>query len=1578
MHGLPSSQPRLSAPGTQVPPEHPSPTVHASPSLQASELATCTQPLFGSQESVVQGSPSSQFRAGPGTHAPLTHVSPLATMVLRAVPPVHALPSLQPAEFAVCWQPACVSHASSVHGLPSSQETAAPATQLPPEQTSPTVHTDPSEHGAVLFTRWQPKAVSQVSVVQGLPSSQALVPVGLQAPAVQVSPVVQLLLSVQGKVLSMCLQPVVAKQLSSVHGLPSSQDSGAAPTQTPLAQVSMVVHASPSLHGSAFAVFAQPPVALQVSVVQRFPSSQLTTAPGTQLPPAHASAPPTPVHKFPSLHGKLLKSWVQPPLTEQASVVHGLPSSHVTTTEPLHTPPKHTSLELHAFPSSQDTVLNVFAQPVDGAQVSVVQRLLSLQSTAAPGVHLPAAHASAPLTPVHKFPSLQGNVLKSCVQPPPTVHVSVVQALPSSHVTAAPGLQTPPTQTSPLVHASPSLHARLLPAWTQPASASQVSVVQGFASEQSWAGPGTQLPPAHLSPTVHALLSVQASALLLCTQPSALSHVSTVHGLPSSHASTPLPAQVPAEHASPVVHALPSSHANVLKVCAQPLAGSQVSVVQANPSSQLEPEPGTHAPPLHASPVVHALLSLQDAVLALKVHPSAASQPSLVHGLPSLHCKTAPPLHNPPLHTSPVVHALPSEHGSALFVCQQPVVALQLSVVQSVWSSQPSAAPAMQPPSTHVSVVVHTLPSLQGALFIVCWQPCTALHVSSVHTLPSLHAISAPGLQPPPEQTSPPVHALPSSQATEFAAWTQPCFGLQLSLVHTFASSQSGAGPGTHAPPMQASPLVHALPSEQSAPFAVFTQPPPAVQLSVVQGLPSSQLTPLPGWHAPPEHTSPTVHTDPSLQGAALLLFAHPFCGLQASVVHTLPSSHVVVVPGKHTPPLHTSPTVQALASEHGSLVAPCWQPATASQLSLVQGFPSSHDASLPLTHAPPEQASPTVHTLPSSQGSVFASFEQPPAGSHRSVVQALPSSQPSAAPGTHWPAAHKSPFVQALLSVQVAVLALNWQPFCASHASSVHKLPSSHTMALPDTQPPFAHASPSVQTVPSLQGSVLLALLQPPLGSQVSVVQGFLSSQLLGALGVHTPFLHVSPVVQLLLSLHGKVLSTKRHPSIASHASSVHGLPSAHLSALPPTQAPLLHASNVVQTLPSSQGRVFMVLEQPVFGLQLSVVHRLSSLHVVAVPGRQLPPLHASPTLHALPSEHSPVFAVCEQPVAFAQASVVQGFPSSHAAAAPPLQAPALQASNVVQASPSSQASAFATLLQPVLGSQASVVHEFSSLHVVVAPGRQAPPLHASPAVQTLPSEQAAVFAVDSQPLTLSQASSVHGLPSEHTTALPAEHVLFLHTSPLVQASLSEHGAAFAFCWQPSFASQLSSVHTFTSSHTLAAPGTQAPLAHASPTVHTLPSVQVAVLLVKTQPSTVSHLSSVHGLPSSHTSALPPLHAFAAQTSFCVHALPSSQGSVLGACWQLVVPPHKSVVHKLPSSQFLALPGMQTPSLHASFSVHVLPSEQGSVFLTNRQPPAGSQASSVHGLPSLHNRLLPPKHAPPLHFSPLVHALPS
>src|SRR5437870_4627515 len=65
--------------------------------------------------------------------------------------------------------------------------------------------------------------------------------------------------------------------------------------------------------------------------------------------------------------------------------------------------------------------------------------------------------------------------------------------------------------------------------------------------------------------------------------------------------------------------------------------------------------------------------------------------------------------------------------------------------------------------------------------------------------------------------------------------------------------------------------------------------------------------------------------------------------------------------------------------------------------------------------------------------------------------------------------------------------------------------------------------------------------------------------------------------------------------PVAGLHASSVQAFPSSQLRGLP-TQAPPLHASPVVQALPSLHGAVLFVWVQPVEGLHPSSVQALPS----------------------------------------------------------------------------------------------------------------------------------------------------------------------------------------------------------------------------------------------------------------------------------------------------------------------------------------------------------------------------------------------
>ena len=340
---------------------------------------------------------------------------------------------------------------------------------------------------------------------------------------------------------------------------------------------------------------------------------------------------------------------------------------------------------------------------------------------------------------------------------------------------------------------------------------------------------------------------------------------------------------------------------------------------------------------------------------------------------------------------------------------------------------------------------------------------------------------------------------------------------------------------------------------------AATLQPSAVSQLSTVQGLPSSQTSGPLVVQAPPAHWSPVVQASPSVQVAALNSATQPSCALQLSVVHKLPSSQEIARPGRQEPPAQLSPSVQALPSEHSALLATNTQPLAELQVSLVQTLPSSQLSAAPGVQALSTQASPVVQASPSLHGAVVATFWQPVTGWQASAVQLLPSSQLLAAPGWQALLAHASPTVQASLSVQVAVLATNTQPLAGLQLSSVQTFASSQTFAVPPTHAPLAHASPVVHKLPSEQGAVLKAEVQPVTASQVSVVHGFLSSHTEGAVGTQAPFVQVSPVVQLLKSLLGNVLLVNTQPP-AAQESVVHGLSSLQSFNAPGTQTPTAH----------------------------------------------------------------------------------------------------------------------------------------------------------------------------------------------------------------------------------------------------------------------------------------------------------------------------------------------------------------------------------------------------------------------------------
>jgi len=139
----------------------------------------------------------------------------------------------------------------------------------------------------------------------------------------------------------------------------------------------------------------------------------------------------------------------------------------------------------------------------------------------------------------------------------------------------------------------------------------------------------------------------------------------------------------------------------------------------------------------------------------------------------------------------------------------------------------------------------------------------------------------------------------------------------------------------------------------------------------------------------------------------------------------------------------------------------------------------------------------------------------------HESWVQGLPSLQFLNALPTHLPETHLSLEVQALPSLQTLLLKLCLQ-LPLLHLPLVQGLPS-------PTQDPdelarclqlFDLQMSVVQGLPSEVQALLLALwVQPPFWSQPSMVHGLPSSQSMPPVPLHLPLMHLSDLVQILPS---------------------------------------------------------------------------------------------------------------------------------------------------------------------------------------------------------------------------------------------------------------------------------------------------------------------------------------------------------------------------------------------------------------------------------------------------------------------------
>lgn len=155
----------------------------------------------------------------------------------------------------------------------------------------------------------------------------------------------------------------------------------------------------------------------------------------------------------------VLKAWAQPVVALQVSVVQLQPSSQFFLVNPAwHLPALQKSPTVHALPSVQVVPTNSVKMHLPAAShASLVQTLLSLHGVAGPGLHLPSLQASptVQLLPSLHTPPVAGVNTHDPVLPS---HLSVVHGVLSLHATGMPPPHRPLVHFSPLVHRSLSLH----------------------------------------------------------------------------------------------------------------------------------------------------------------------------------------------------------------------------------------------------------------------------------------------------------------------------------------------------------------------------------------------------------------------------------------------------------------------------------------------------------------------------------------------------------------------------------------------------------------------------------------------------------------------------------------------------------------------------------------------------------------------------------------------------------------------------------------------------------------------------------------------------------------------------------------------------------------------------------------------------------------------------------------------------------------------------------------------------------------------------------------------------------------
>src|SRR5207249_4886102 len=394
----------------------------------------------------------------------------------------------------------------------------------------------------------------------------------------------------------------------------------------------------------------------------------------------------------------------------------------------------------------------------------------------------------------------------------------------------------------------------------------------------------------------------------------------------------------------------------------------------------------------------------------------------------------------------------------------------------------------------------------------------------------------------------------------------------------------------------QKSRIVHGSWSSQSvsalqqAGIGWWVQPPTASQPSTVHPSRSSQSSGPPAWHIPvatsqvsvPVHTSWSSQSPSARQQPRMGVCVHPFTGSQASAVQTTPSSQSGGAPARQLPVLGSQASMPSQTSESGQTT------------------------SVP-AQAPSRQMSACVQALLSSHGAVLAAWLQPVAGSQRSSVQGLSSSQSRGGPPAQAPAWQVSRVVQALRSSQAVPSGSNpsvgqrsvipSQLSATSHAPAFGRqtpvfLPSGGQLALVPEQCSASSHSPAAARhgAPAFPAGCWQALRLP---SQVSVVHALPSS--------------VQAVPAALFASAGQSgpfpgqLSARSHSPAAPRQTTLEGWkPSAGQRSLTPSQVSAASQSPAAarHTVPAFPAACWQSLLLP---SQVSAVHGLpSSVQVV------------------------------------------------------------------------------------------------------------------------------------------------------------------------------------------------------------------------------------------------------------------------------------------------------------------------------------------------------------------------------------------